>query len=98
MESITAFVACSAAFALSYYFGYGRAPSTLVALVLGAVSGVGFAVIFFAMTVGSAILLPGIFDGRTLGVHFVGLLAVAPLGAAAIGALAHRYAMTRTSF
>ncbi|MDP2331952.1 MAG: hypothetical protein Q8M19_14775 [Reyranella sp.] len=98
MESITAFVACGAAFALSYYFGYDRAPSTFIALILGAVSGIGFAVVFFAVTVAVAIMLPGTFDARTLGVNFARLLVLAPLGAAAIGALAHRHAMARMRF
>lgn len=95
MESITAFVACAAAFALSYYFGFDRAHSTLGAAILGALSGIGFAAAFFAMTVAVAILLPGTFDGRTLGIYFVRLLALAPLGAAVIAALAHRHAMAR---
>ncbi len=98
MESITAVVACGIAFALSYYVGYGRAPSSLVALMLGAVGGIGFAFIFFVMTVAVAIILPGTFDGRSLGVHFIGLLAVAPLGGAVISVLAHRYAMAKTPF
>lgn len=98
MESITAFVACGAAFALSYYFGFDRAYSTLGAAVLGAVSGIGFAAAFFMMTLAIAIVLPGTFDGRTLGVYFVRLLVLAPLGAAAIGALAHRHAMSRMRF
>lgn len=98
MESITAFVACGAAFALSYYFGFGRAYSTSFAAVLGAMSGVGFAIAFFAATVTVAVLLPGTFDGRTLGIYFVRLLVLAPIGAAAIAALAHRYALARMRF
>ena len=95
MESITAGVACSAALALSYYIGYDRAPSIFISLVVGAVSGVGFAVVFFAMTVVVAITLPGTFDARLLGVHFVILLAVAPLSGAAFAAFAHHRAMTK---
>ena len=38
MESFTALVACGAAFAFSCYFGYGRAPSSLAALLFGAVA------------------------------------------------------------
>ena len=98
MESTTALVACGAAFALSYYFGYGRAPTTLIAAILGAVSGVGFAVVFFALTLVVTILLPGTFDGRTLGFYFVRLLVLAPIGAAAIAAFAHRFSRTRIQF
>lgn len=98
MESITALVACGAAFALSYYFGYGRAPTTFIAAVLGAVSGIGFAVVFFALTLAVTIVLPGTFDGRTLGVYFVRLLVLAPIGAAVIAAFAHRFSTTKTQF
>ena len=98
MESITAGVACSAALALSYYIGYDRAPSIFISLLAGAASGVSFAVVFFAMTVVVAIALPGTFDARLLGVHFVFLLAVAPLCGAGIAAFAHHRAMTRMMF
>lgn len=98
MESITAFVACGAAFALGYYLGFDRAHSMLGAAALGAVSGIGFAVAFFMMTVAIAIVLPGTFDGRTLGVNFARLLVLAPLGTAVIAALAHRYAVARMHF
>ena len=98
MESFTALVACGAAFAFSCYFGYGRAPSSLAALLFGAVSGIVFAVIFFVMTVAVAGTVPGIFDARTLGQHLILLVMVAPLGAAAVAVLAHRYAMSRVPF
>lgn len=98
MESITAFVACVVAFALSYYVGYGRAPSVLSAILLGAVSGIGFAVVFFVMTVAVAIVLPGTFDARSLGVNFVGLMMVAPLGSALVAVLGHRHAVAKMHF
>jgi hypothetical protein len=98
VESLTALVACGAAFALSYYFGSGRAPSLLMALLLGAASGVGFAVIFFIMTVAVTVVLPGTFNARSLGVHLIVLLAVAPLGAAAVAVFARYYAMGRLRF
>ena len=98
MESITALVACVAAFALSYYFGKGPASSLLMALLLGAASGVGFAVIFFVMTVAVTVILPGTFDARSLGVHLILLLAVAPLGAAAVAAFARYHAIGKLRF
>lgn len=98
METITAVVACGVAFTLSFYLGYDRAPSVWVAVLLGAASGLGFAVAFFAMTVGTTIILPGTFDARTLGLHFLALLAVAPLGAGLIAVLAHRHAVAKTHF
>lgn len=98
MEAITALVACGAAVALSCYFGYSRAPTTFIAAVLGAVSGIGFAVVFFALTLAVTILLPGTFDGRTLGFYFVRLLVFAPIGAAAIAAFAHRFSRTKIQF
>lgn len=98
METVTAFVACAVAFALSFYLGYGRSPSGLAALVLGAACGVGFAVIFFALTVGTTIVLPGTFNARSLGLHFLALLAVVPLGAAAIAVFGHRRATPNMHF
>jgi hypothetical protein len=98
METITALVACGAAFALAYYFGYGRAQTTFIAAILGAVCGIGFAVVFFALTLAVAILLPDTFDARTLGIHFTRLLVLAPIGAAAIAALAHRFSRTKIQF
>ena len=98
MESITALVACGTAFAFSYYVGYGRAPSSFAALFLGAACGVAFAVLFFVMTVAVEGTLPGTFNARTLGVHLLILLAVAPLGAAAVAVLGQRYAMARMRF
>jgi hypothetical protein len=98
METITAIVACVVAFALSFHLGYGRAPSNWAAVILGAVTGLGVAVAFFVMTVGTTIILPGTFDGRTLGLHFLALLAVAPLGAGVIAILARRHAMTKMHF
>lgn len=98
MESITALVTCGAAFAFSYYIGYGRAPSWPAALLLGATSGIGFAVLFFVITIAVAGTLPGIFDARTLGRHLILLVAVAPLGAAAVAVFAYRHAMSRLRF
>ena len=98
METLTALVACAVAFALSFYLGYGRAPSVWGALILGAACGVGFAVVFFAMTVGATIILPGTFAARSLGLHFLALLAVAPLGAAAIAVIGHRRATPKMHF
>jgi hypothetical protein len=98
MESITALVAGGAAFALSYYLGSGRAPSLLMALLLGVASGIGFAVIFFVMTVAVTVALPGTFDARSLGMHLILLLAVAPLGAAAVAAFARYHALGRLRF
>ncbi|MSP74515.1 MAG: hypothetical protein EXR12_00120 [Rhodospirillaceae bacterium] len=98
METITALVACGAAFALSYYFGYGRAPTTFIAAVLGAISGIGFAIVFFALTLAVTILLPDTFDARTLGIHFARLLVLAPIGAAVIAAFSHRFSRTKIQF
>ena len=98
METLTAVVACALAFALSFYLGHGRAPSTLAALVVGAACGVGFAVIFFAITVGTTIVLPGTFNARSLGLHFLALLVLAPVGAAVIAVLAHRRSAPKMRF
>jgi hypothetical protein len=98
METLTAAVACGVAFALSFHLGYGRAASIWGAATWGAVTGLGIAVAFFAMTVATTIILPGTFDGRALGLHFLALLVVAPLGAAVVAILARRYAMAKMHF
>jgi hypothetical protein len=98
METLTAVVACALAFALSFYLGRGRAPSTWAALIVGAACGLGFAVAFFAMTVGTTIILPGTFAARSLGLHFLALLALAPLGSAVIAFLAHRHSTSKMRF
>lgn len=91
MESITAIVAAGVAFALSYYIGRAIASTTLVAAMMGAVCGVAFSILFFVMTVGIGLVLPGMFDGWTLGTHFIMLLLVVPLVSAAIAVLEHRH-------
>jgi hypothetical protein len=91
MESITALVACALAFALSYFIGRMKATSTRVAAMIGAVCGLAFAVLFFIVTVALGTVLPGMFDGWTLGVHFLALLIVSPLGSAAVAVLEYRH-------
>jgi hypothetical protein len=91
MESITAIVACGAAFALSYFIGRSMASSLRVAAMMGAVCGLAFAVVFFVTTVALGALIPGMFDGWMLGTHFIMLLAVAPVGSAGIAVLEHRH-------
>ena len=98
MESLTAIVACALAFALSLYLGYGRSPSSLAAFAVGVACGVGFAVIFFGVTVGTTLVLPGTFNARSLGLHFLALLVVAPLGAAAIAVFAHQRTTPKMRF
>ena len=73
-------------------------PRLFAALFLGAACGVAFAVLFFVMTVAVEGTLPGTFNARSLGVHLLILLAVAPLGAAAVAVLGQRYAMARMRF
>jgi len=91
METITALVACAVAFALSYYIGYVVANNTLSAVLAGAGSGLAFAVVYFIATVSVGMLLPGTFDPRQLGIHFLILLPVTPIGSALIAAYAHRH-------
>ena len=91
MESITAIVAAGVAFALSYYIGRFMASTTLVAAMMGGVCGAAFSVLFFVTTVALGSVLPGMFDGWMLGIHFIVLLAVVPLGCAGIAVLEHRH-------
>jgi hypothetical protein len=91
METVTALVAAGAAFGLSYLIGRSLTASfTLVALG-GLLSGAAFAVIFFVSTVTVGHFMPQMFEPWLLGVHFIALIAVAPLGAAVIAALTHRH-------
>jgi hypothetical protein len=91
MESITALIACAAAFAFSYYIGRAMNWTTTVAATMGGVCGLVFAVLFFVIGTSIGALLPGTFDAWSLGVHFLVLLIVAPAAAAAIAALEHRH-------
>src|SRR5438128_408604 len=91
MESITALVACGVAFALSYYIGRFTASTTAAAAAMGAVCGVAFAVLFFITSVLLGVVVPGMFDGWMLGIHFIALLIVAPLGSAGIAVLELRH-------
>jgi hypothetical protein len=91
MESITAIVAAGVAFALSYYIGRAVASTTLMAAIMGAVCGLAFSVLFFVVTVAMGTLLPGLFDGWMLGIHFILLLAVVPLVSAGVAVLEHRH-------
>ncbi|MBM3650712.1 MAG: hypothetical protein FJX11_23295 [Alphaproteobacteria bacterium] len=91
MESVTALVACGAAFALSYYIGHSMASTAMVAAMMGAVCGLAFVILFFISTVTLGALVPDMFDGWTLGVHFIVLLAIVPLGGAGIAVLEHRH-------
>jgi hypothetical protein len=91
MESITAIVAAGAAFALSYLIGRTMASTTLVAAMMGAVCGLAFSILFFVTTVVLGAVLPGMFDGWTLGIHFIVLVLVVPLSCAGIALLEHRH-------
>lgn len=91
MESITALVACAAAFSLSYYIGYHVATNTTVAAMMGGASGLVFAVMFFIMTVGIGMMVPDTFDPRQLGIHFLVLLPMTPIVSAVVAVFGHRH-------
>ena len=91
MEGITAIVACGAAFTLSYFIGHSMASSMRVAAMMGALCGTAFAILFFITTVALGALVPGLFDGWTLGTNFIVLMAVAPAGSAGIAIFEHRH-------
>ena len=91
MESITAIVAAGAAFALSFYIGRSMASTKPVLALMGAACGVAFSVVFFIATVSVGALVPGVFEGWDLGVHFIVLLAVVPAGCAIVALLEQRH-------
>ena len=91
METVTALVAAGAAFGLSYLIGRSLTASVLMVALGGLMSGAGFAVLFFVSTVTVGHFMPQLFEPWLLGVHFIALIAVAPLGGAVIAALTHRH-------
>lgn len=91
METVTALVAAGAAFGLSYLIGRSLTASFLLVALGGLLSGAGFAVLFFVSTVTVGHFMPQLFEPWLLGVHFIALMAVAPLGGAVIAALTHRH-------
>jgi hypothetical protein len=91
METISALVAAGAAFALSYLIGRSLTASTLLVTLGGLASGLGFAILFFVLTVTIGHLMPGLFEPWFVGVHFIGLAVIAPVLGAAIAALTHRH-------
>ncbi|MDO8975614.1 hypothetical protein [Reyranella sp.] len=91
METVTALVAAGAAFGLSYLIGRSLTASFLLVALGGLLSGAGFAILFFVSTVTVGHFVPQLFEPWLLGVHFIALMAVAPLGGAVIAALTHRH-------
>lgn len=91
METVTALVAAGAAFGLSYLIGRSLTASFLLVALGGLLSGAGFAILFFVSTVTVGHFVPQLFEAWLLGVHFIALMAVAPLGGAVIAALTHRH-------
>jgi len=91
METVTALVAAGAAFGLSYLIGRSLTASVLLVSLGGLLSGAGFAILFFVSTVTVGHFMPHLFEPWLLGVHFIALIVVAPLGGVVIAALTHRY-------
>ncbi len=91
METVTALVAAGAAFGASYLIGRSLTASFLFVMLGGLLAGATFAVLFFVSTVMVGHVTPGLFEPWLLGVHFIALAVVAPLGGAAIAALTHRH-------
>ena len=91
METVTALVAAGAAFGLSYLIGRSLTASFLLVALGGLLAGIGFAVLFFVSTVAVGHFMPQLFEPWLLGVHFIALIAVAPLGGAVIAARTHRH-------
>ena len=91
METVTALVAAGAAFGLSYLLGRSLTASFLLVALGGLLAGVGFAALFFVSTVTVGHLMPQVFEPWLLGIHFIALIIVAPLGGAAIATLTHRH-------
>ncbi len=91
METATALVAAGAAFGLSFLIGRSLTASFLLVVLGGLMAGIGFAVLFFVSTVTAGHFMPHIFEPWLLGVHFIALIFVVPLGGAVIAALTRRY-------
>jgi hypothetical protein len=91
METVTALVAAGAAFGLSHLIGRSLTASFLMVALGGVLAGVSFAVLFFVSTVTVGHFMPHMFEPWLLGVHFIGLMVMAPLGGATIAVLTHRH-------
>jgi len=91
METVTALVAAGAAFGLSYLIGRSLTASLLLVALGGLLSGAAFALLFFVSTVTVGHFMPHLLEPWLLGVHFIVLIVVAPLGGVVIAALTHRY-------
>ncbi len=91
MESITAIVAAGAAFGLSFLIGRTMVSTKLVVALIGAACGLAFSILFFIATVSVGAMMPDLFDGWTLGIHFIVLLAIVPAGSAAVALLEQRH-------
>jgi hypothetical protein len=89
VETTTALVAAGAAFGLSYMIGRSITLSMLLVSLGGLVSGLAFAILFFVAAVTVGHFIPGLLEPWMIGVHFIALAAIAPLGGAAIAALTH---------
>jgi hypothetical protein len=89
METVPALVAAGAAFGLSYLIGRSLTPSTLLVSLGGLVSGLGFAILFFVAAVTVGHFVPGLLEPWAIGVHFILLATIAPLGGALIAVLTH---------
>lgn len=91
MESITAIVAAGAAFGLSFFIGRSVASTKLVLALMAAACGVAFSVLFFIVTVSVGAVMPDLFEGWELGIHFIVLLLVVPAGCATVALLEQRH-------
>lgn len=91
METVTALVAAGAAFGLSHLIGRSLTASSLLVALGGLLAGVGFAVLFFVSTVTAGHFMPHLFEPWLLGVHFIALMVVAPIGGATIAMLTHQH-------
>jgi uncharacterized membrane protein len=91
MESITAIVAAGAALGLSFFIGRSMVATKPVIALMGAACGAAFSILFFIVTVSVGAVMPGMFEGWELGVHFIALIAIVPAACAGLALLEQRH-------
>lgn len=91
METAMAIVAAAGSLGISYLIGRSLTASMTLVALGGAVSGVGFAVLFFVAAGIVGHLIPGFFDAWRIGIGFVALLCGAPIAGALVAMLTHRH-------
>ncbi|MFI4999247.1 MAG: hypothetical protein ACHQK9_05150 [Reyranellales bacterium] len=97
MESVGAILCFVVVSAVSFGGGYAWATSRGWAVALGAIFGVAIAVLYMLVSGAVGALIPRTLEPRSVGVHFMILLAVLPPVGALFAEIARVYAIRRNT-